>query len=232
MTWTRLDDGWTDQQILAGLPIETRWHYLCMVQFCSRTKRFDGFIRAVDARRCSDVADPLAAVKQLLEVGLLTDDQGGYVVRRMEEEHAPPPWVRNRTESNKLAKRRQRAHEANDHALCLPSNCDLANRADKTADMPDTATIADRHADKTADSRTETGSGQKREEAPKTEIEAVRSVNTNPDVEAAWGLLVVGAACSNPGCDGRLNQGQVNKGSAICLNCEHHASISRVPETV
>ncbi|UKA57517.1 hypothetical protein [Arthrobacter sp. FW306-2-2C-D06B] len=37
--------------------------------------------------------------------------------------------------------------------------------------------------------------------------------------------------CAN-GCGGRLNQRQVEKGSAICLNCEHLASISRVPETV
>lgn len=143
MGWTRLDDGWSDQQILAGLPVETRWHYLAMIQYCSRTQRFDAFIRAVDAKRCSDIDHPDAALRQLVDVGLIVADRGGYVVVKMEEDHAPPLWVRNRTESNKQAQRRKRAHDAGQHSLCLPSNCKLAPGPE-----------ADSHADKAADSRT------------------------------------------------------------------------------
>lgn len=164
MSWTRLDDGWTDDQLLADLPHETRWHYLCMIQFCSRTQRFDGFIRAVDARRCSDVADPSGAIATLTDIGLVSPAQDGFTVNRMKDDHAPPVWVQKRTESNKQAKRRQRGHEAGDHTLCLPQNCEQASsgHADKVADgQHDRATItpiddghADGHADKVADRRT------------------------------------------------------------------------------
>jgi hypothetical protein len=170
LSWTRLDDGWIDQQILADLPLATRWHYLGMIQFCSRTQRFDGFIRAVDAARCSDVDHPDAALRQLADVGLIVSDQGGYVVVNMEEAHAPPPWVRNRTESNKQAQRRKRAHDAGEHSLCLPANCELApNPEAELAPKPEADGGADSHADKTADSRTGQAQDKVLENFPKIE---------------------------------------------------------------
>jgi hypothetical protein len=170
MSWTRLDDGWIDQQILADLPLGTRWHYLGMIQFCSRTQRFDGFVRAVDARRCSDVDHPDAALRQLADVGLIVSDQGGYVVVKMEERYSPPPWAQKRTESNKQAQRRKRAHENGEHSLCLPANCALARRPDD-----------DSHADKAADSRT----GQAQDKVLKSppEIETSKPWPSDPD---AW----------------------------------------------
>ncbi len=145
MSWTRLDDGWTDQQLLAGLSHQTRWHYLCMIQFCSRTKRFDGFIRAVDARRCSDVDNPDQAVADLRDIGIIHPAADGYRVHRMEEDHAPPLSVRTRTESNKQSQQRHRAHKAGDHSTCLPQNCEHTTSADGHADS---------HADNVADTRT------------------------------------------------------------------------------
>jgi len=169
MPWTRLDDGWTEQSVLADLSFEARWHYLCMIQFCSRTKHFDGFIRAVDAMRCSDVTDPEKSLRELIDVGLIVADQRGYMVHRMEEDHAPPVWVRNRTESNKLAKRRQRSHEAGDHSLCLPERCGHAVDADEVASrQPDKSfgiDRADRHADNRADSQDRTGQDRLRTES-------------------------------------------------------------------
>ena len=38
MTWTRLDDRWAERAVLAQLSYETRWHYLAMIQFCSRER--------------------------------------------------------------------------------------------------------------------------------------------------------------------------------------------------
>lgn len=127
MPWTRFDDGWTDQQPMEELSYEARWHYVAMIQFCSRTKRFDGSISVKDARRCSDVPDPEACLQELYDVGLiLRKEQGDYVVHRMEEDHAPPVWVRNKTEQNKMAQRRKRAHESGEHSYCLPESCDSA----------------------------------------------------------------------------------------------------------
>ncbi|MDQ1059749.1 hypothetical protein QFZ23_003650 [Arthrobacter globiformis] len=211
MPWTRLDDGWTEQSVIAALSFEARWHYLCLIQFCSRTKRFDGYIRAVDAKRCSDVTEPDAALKQLTDVGLiLFDDQGGYVVHRMEEDHAPPPWVRNRTESNKQAKRRQRSHDAGDHSLCLPGGCQLAPtpnaarhadiraegdadiRADGHADIR-----ADGHADIRADSQDRTGQDRLRTESfkgPDSSSRDRRNLAVDP---AAWPTDEVGLEWRN-----------------------------------
>lgn len=76
MTWTRLDDGWTDQQVFDAIPYEIRWHYLSMIQFCSRTARYDGIVREEDARRCSDVSDPDIANTTLVAAGLLAKVAG------------------------------------------------------------------------------------------------------------------------------------------------------------
>ncbi|NLF16745.1 MAG: hypothetical protein GX595_05750, partial [Lentisphaerae bacterium] len=76
MTWTRLDDAWTDLPVLADLSLAARWHYLCLIQFCSRSGNYDGKIRVVDALRCSDVPEPRQAMNDLHRAGVLarTDD--------------------------------------------------------------------------------------------------------------------------------------------------------------
>ena len=50
MTWTRLDDTWTDQPVMGDLAFDVRWHYLAMIQFCSRTQRYDGMLKMPAAR--------------------------------------------------------------------------------------------------------------------------------------------------------------------------------------
>lgn len=128
LTWTRLDDGWTDRPILEQLPYETRWHYLAMVQFCSRTNRYDGLMRPADARRCSDVADPAMAVQELLDVGLLAAVDGAIKVVEIEH-HVPPPHLRDeaRKQASRERKARERAHKAGDHSYCLPDHCQSAS---------------------------------------------------------------------------------------------------------
>lgn len=124
MTWTRLDDGWTDRPILEQLPYDVRWHYLTLVQFCSRTSRYDGLVRAADARRCSDVPEPEQALKWLNDVGLLAYDAGLYRVVNIEE-HIPPPSMRDerRKERQRDDKRRSRLHRAGNHTECIPDHC-------------------------------------------------------------------------------------------------------------
>jgi hypothetical protein len=122
MTWTRLDDRWTDRPELERLPYETRWHYLAMIQFCSRTDRVDGLLTIKDARRCSDVGDPAAAVADLLNVGLLeTVDSRLRLVEI--HDHVPPPGVRLNAQKSKIRMRRKRAHDDGDHSMCLPTHC-------------------------------------------------------------------------------------------------------------
>ena len=137
MTWTRLDDQWTERPDLATLDHATRWHYLSMIVFCSRTGRLDGVLRLADARRCSDVDDPDQAHRYLIAVGLV-EQRGGLLAIPAIHEHVPPPSVRNKAEQDKMRKRRQRAHKADDHSLCIPGHCpNAAVTGDVTRDMRD-----------------------------------------------------------------------------------------------
>ncbi|WP_420112335.1 hypothetical protein [Pseudactinotalea sp.] len=126
MSWTRLDDAWTDMPELAVLDLAARWHYLAMIQFCSRTERIDGVMKRADARRCSDVDDPEAALAVLRSTGLLLELPGNDVKVVRIDDHIPPPSVRQASKAAKLRKRRERAHKAGDHSTCLPENCDQA----------------------------------------------------------------------------------------------------------
>ena len=122
MSWTRLDDGWSDRPELEQLSYETRWHYLTMIQFCSRTDRITGLLTLKDIRRCSDVDDPDRAVQDLLDVGLLERIDGWLRLVAIHE-HIPPPGVRLNAQKSKVRMQRKRAHDAGDHSLCLPEHC-------------------------------------------------------------------------------------------------------------
>ncbi|RZT87436.1 hypothetical protein EV383_4360 [Pseudonocardia sediminis] len=128
MTWTRLDDGWTDRPVFDDVPYDCRWHYLCLVQFCSRTSRYDGKIRAADARRCSDLPDPVTAMSVLAAAGLIEVGTDGAVTLPKIEEHVPPPSLRDegRKERQRAEKRRSRLHIRGDHTECLPERCPKA----------------------------------------------------------------------------------------------------------
>lgn len=123
MSWTRLDDMWTDSTVLADLDFADRWHYLAMIQFCSRTGKVDGQMRVVDARRCSDHPEPDQAVRNLADVGLVTIGQHRIIVIHIGD-HVPPPSVRENAEKSKVRMRRMRMHKAGDHSDCLPDRCD------------------------------------------------------------------------------------------------------------
>lgn len=111
MTWTRLDDGWTDRHDLADLAHETRWHLLALIGFCSRTHRYDGIVRVVDARRVSDVADPDTAAAELVAAGHLEAmPEGRYRLVHIDD-HIPPPHLRDehRKASSRARKQRERS---------------------------------------------------------------------------------------------------------------------------
>lgn len=123
MTWTRLDDMWTDSPELADLSFATRWHYLAMIQFCSRTGRIDGEMKRADARRCSDVDDPAQALEQLTAAGLVSATEDGLLKVVRINEHVPPPSVREASAQSRVRMRRHRKHKNGDHSDCLPGKC-------------------------------------------------------------------------------------------------------------
>ncbi len=119
MTWSRLDDGWTDWPALAALTYESRWHYLSMIQFCSRTGRYDGMVRAGDALRCSDVPDPRRCIDELVLHELLVTRDVTYQVTHIDD-HVPPPHLRDEKRRKDAAERqrRSRLHRKGDHTYC------------------------------------------------------------------------------------------------------------------
>lgn len=153
MTWTRLDDTWTDDQVLAELSFPDRWHYLAMIQFCSRTKKYDGILRTTDARRCSDHPDPVAAIDNLVATGLVVALEKGFKIPLIDD-HIPPPSVRESSEQSRIRKQRSRKHKNGDHSMCLPENC---NKAPGTGDATEGAS-----GDVTGDVTRDTGTGQDR----------------------------------------------------------------------
>jgi len=125
MTWTRLDDHWTEQKAIADLSLAARWHYLCLIQLCSRSDRYDGVVRMVDSLRCSDVEDPKVAMNEIHQAGLVKRIDDRSIVLVFIDQHVPPPSVRKKAESDRVRKQRQRLHEAGDHSTCYRQRCDL-----------------------------------------------------------------------------------------------------------
>lgn len=122
MPWTRLDDLWIEMDQLKELPYEVRWHYLGILQWCSRHRLYDGELRIADARRASDVDDPATAIAMLAGAKLLEITDNAVRVVQIKD-HVPPPNVREASEANALRTRRWRLHKAGDHSICLPENC-------------------------------------------------------------------------------------------------------------
>lgn len=142
MSWTKLDDLWCDRQDLAKMNFADRWHYLCMIQFCSRADIRDGVMRGVDARRCSDHPDPNRALALLVNSNVISRDDSADTYTLLEiDAYLPSEATRRKTEDAKIRQRRKRAHDAGDHSTCLPRHCDHAPR-DVTRDS---------HADVTRD---------------------------------------------------------------------------------
>lgn len=125
MSWTRLDDRWTERSVFDTVSLASRWHYLSLVQVCCRTDRVDGRLTTSAALRASDVDDPAGALAELVSAGLVEPVTGGFRLPHIAE-HVPPEQVRNRADQAKLRQRRSRAHHAGDHATCRPDHCDDA----------------------------------------------------------------------------------------------------------
>lgn len=113
MTWVKLDDRWTDEPMIQQLSFQTRWHYLGMLSWCCRMDQYDGVMRHVDAWRASDVDDPVKAIQELCDVGLLVPAENNGVQLTQMERHALPPHLRDghRKQAQRERKQRQRDRE-------------------------------------------------------------------------------------------------------------------------
>lgn len=111
MSWTRLDDTWGDDPVFDNLNHQARWHYLMMIQVCSRGERYDGTMRFAKARNCSDVDDPTGCIGDLIATGLVENVDGDTLRLVRIDRHLPPQYMRDpeRKARQRERKARQRA---------------------------------------------------------------------------------------------------------------------------
>lgn len=198
MTWTRLDDTWTDLPELADLPHAERWHYLCMIQFCSRTLRYDGVLKVADARRCSDVDDPDAALEHLAAVGLIEHQTDGRVKVAKIDEHIPPPSVRENSEKSKIRMQRMRAHKNGDHSMCLPGKCEHVVLDEQTGEVTTTtSTVTPPVTRNTGTGQDGTGQALSRGKGSNETVTRNRSTSSSPEPCFSCG---VGPAVNGSDC--------------------------------
>jgi hypothetical protein len=124
MSWSRFDDAWVERQVFEELDLAARWHYLCLIQNCSRNDRFDGVMPYSAARRVSDVPNPDECITALETVSLVEVlDEATRVRVTQIDEHIPPPSVRNNAANSRVRVSRMRRHKNGDHSECLPDHC-------------------------------------------------------------------------------------------------------------
>ena len=133
MSWTRLDDNWLADEAFDGLDIPTMWHYLHMIQFCSRGKRYSGVMPLAHARTCSTVADQMGALQLLSKLA----SSRTWTGRRC-------GWFASRSTSRRRAcgtRQQQRRSvspgtgdtRTGDHRECLPEKCPHASNGGSNA---------------------------------------------------------------------------------------------------
>lgn len=108
------------------LDIPARWHYLMMVQFCSRGKRYDGVMPLAEAEMCSTAADKPGILAKLIAAELVENVDGEMLRVVRIDQHIPPPSVRNASAESAVRVARHRKHKNGDHSGCLPDKCEKA----------------------------------------------------------------------------------------------------------
>ncbi|MEW9263343.1 hypothetical protein AB1207_01155 [Kineococcus endophyticus] len=112
----KLDDRWTDEPMIQQLSFQSRWHYLGMLSWCCRMDQYDGIMRSVDAWRASDVDDPMKAIQELRDVGLLEPTGDSSIRLTQIDRHALPPYLRdaNRKAASRETTKKWRQRQQND----------------------------------------------------------------------------------------------------------------------
>ncbi|WP_141575938.1 hypothetical protein [Actinomadura sp. WMMA1423] len=148
MAWLRDSDDYTQRVEWDGVSYEARWHYKAMIEYCSRSRRWDGRLPLEQALRVSDVPDPDRCIAELEAIGyaIVTRNVTSHVTSQSPsrvtlgtvtlpriDEHIPPRGMRDNASNSKLRMQRKRAHDRGEHHLCLPKNCPQATPPDDPA---------------------------------------------------------------------------------------------------
>ncbi len=97
MSWLRYSDDFTDWPEWERAGTDVRWAYVCLVEACSRSQRWDGRLpkpRAL-AALVAQVDDPQQCLERLAILSLVHEDRRErIVVLPRIHEHVAPPSIR------------------------------------------------------------------------------------------------------------------------------------------
>lgn len=145
MSWTKLDDLWSEKIEEVVSDHSARWHYLALIQLCSRLEARDGIVTRAKAERCSDLPDTRQALSTLADAGLVVD-MGNRIKVTRAAEHVISEAKQAELERNRENQRRSRAHRNGDHDECIPgdgdrpSNCSHASHGESDSHRDTTPT--------------------------------------------------------------------------------------------
>ena len=97
MTWVRFGSEITRECRWEVVTYEARWHYHAILAECADSERFDCRLPMKLALRASDVPDPEAAIKSLVDAGIATiEANGDFCIPDGEYRHMPPVAERDK----------------------------------------------------------------------------------------------------------------------------------------
>jgi hypothetical protein len=125
MTWVKLGDDFADDCARVELTDAAfRVHVEALVWTMRRVT--GGKIERRDIDRFAETDAPMAAVKELLDVGFWQKTPAGYLVVHAMADQLEPKVIKHRRGLAADRQRRKRMHEAGDHSMCLPKSCKAA----------------------------------------------------------------------------------------------------------
>lgn len=124
MTWTRLSDTFNDDPDLLEVSRSARLLHVEGLVYCNKHLR-NGDLPRGALRRITDAEDPDLDAKVLVEAGVWSETETGWMLPWDDQEDAEEVRARQgrRAEIQQAYRKRKAAHEAGDHSLCDPRYC-------------------------------------------------------------------------------------------------------------
>jgi hypothetical protein len=125
MTWTKLSDDFGEDCARVQLSDAAfRTHVEGLLWTMRRGT--GGQLDRRDIDRLADTDAPMAAVKELLDVGFWQQTEAGFLVVHAMSDQIEPHVIEHRRKLAAERQQRKRLHDAGDHSMCLPKTCKQA----------------------------------------------------------------------------------------------------------
>lgn len=122
MTWTKLSDDFGEDCARVQLSDAAfRTHVEGLLWTMRRGT--GGRLNRRDIDRLAETEAPMAAVKELLDVGFWQQAEDGFLIVHAMSEQIEPHVIEHRRKVDRERQQRKRLHEVGDHTMCLLKTC-------------------------------------------------------------------------------------------------------------